>query len=112
SSAPKGIGVIYGQDIDPQLFKDQYEQALKNQRMQLKGGEVTVEQQNQLSDQTWQQLTEELELNKEADILGLNVTGEEIFDLCIGPNPDPLASQYLSDPKTHQIDKRGVKNFI
>ncbi len=112
STVPKGIGRIYGEDIDPQAFRDEYDQAIKNQKMQNKGGEITIEQQNQISDQIWAQLTDELELSHEADKLGLNVTGEEIFDLCIGPNPDPIAQQYLSDPKTKQIDKRGVKNFI
>ena len=111
-TTPKGIGMVFGEQIDPQTFKDRFELALKNQQMQNKSAEITVDQQEQMSDQVWQQLTNELEINHEADKLGLTVTGEEIFDLCIGPNPDPLATQYLSDPKTHQIDKKNVKSFI
>ena len=112
SSAPKGIGMVFGDQIDPQKFKDRYEGAIKNQRAQAKGGEISADQQDETNDQVWQQLTDELIINHETDKLGITVTGEEIFDLCIGPNPDPIAKQYLSDPKTHQIDKKGVKNFI
>jgi len=110
--APKGIGMVFGEEIDPQKFKDRFEESIKNQRSQAKGGELSIEQQDETSDQVWQQLTEELVLDHETDRLGITVTGEEIFDLCIGPNPDNLAKQYLADPKTHQIDKKNVKNFI
>ena len=112
SGQPKGIGLVFGEEIDPQKFKDRYEESIKNQRMQNKGEELTVDKQEETNDQAWQQYTEELILNHDAEKLGLTVTGEEIFDLCIGPNPDQLATQYLSDPKTHQIDRKNVKNFI
>jgi peptidyl-prolyl cis-trans isomerase D len=109
--APKGVGKIYGDYVDYQFFKERLDPAIRNQQQQNKG-ELSVAQQNQINDQIWQELVEEKILDKEASVLGLDVTGEEIYDLCIGPNPDQIAVQYLSDPKTHQINRPMIKKFI
>jgi len=112
NTGPKGVGMIYGKTIDEQEFKDRLDPAIKSQMQQKKGAGLSVEEQNQLNDQMWQELIDRKIMDKEASILGLDVTGEEIFDLCVGPNPDPSAAQYWGDPKTHTLNKPGFKHFI
>lgn len=113
---PKGIGRIYGEYIDPSGpdgYVERFQKALQNQRQSLKGNEtLSPGTENQISDQIWNEYVQEYILKRECQKLGIDVSGQEIIDLCVGANPHPLAMQYLSDPKTHSINRPQLLNFI
>lgn len=113
---PKGIGRIYGEYVQPNApdgYVERLQKALQNQRQSLKANEsLSPSTENQISDQIWNEYVQESLLKRECEKLGIDVSGQEIIDLCVGPNPHPLAVQYLSDPKTHAINRPQLLNFI
>ena len=44
-------------------------------------------------------------LNKEYEELGLDVSGDELYDFLLGSNMNPAVSQLFADPNTGQVDK-------
>lgn len=110
---PTGIGRIYGEDIDPATFQNQFATALQNRRAQLPPeASLTPAMEGALNDEIWQQIIEDRILADETQDLGLEVTGKEIMDLFVGPNPHPIAMQVFADPKTGQIDKQKAYQII
>lgn len=114
SNQPEGIGKIYGENIDPNEFRVKYENAIANYRAQLPPDEsISPALEGQISDEIWNQFVMERIYDKEWAALGLNVTGEEIMDLTVGPNPHPIAMQYLvSDRATGKYEKDKIYQFI
>lgn len=111
---PEGIGKIYGENIDPNEFRVKYENAIANYRAQLPPDEsISPALEGQISDEIWNQFIMERIYDKEWAAIGLNVTGEEIMDLTVGPNPHPIAMQYLvSDRETGKYEKDKIYQFI
>ena len=112
NSGPKGIGRVYGQELDPDEFKDRLAIGMRALAQQKKGAEISVAEQNQTNDQTWNEFVDQKILEKEAKTLGLEVSGEEVSDMILGLYPDPNATQNLEDPKTHKVDKKQIKGFL
>jgi peptidyl-prolyl cis-trans isomerase D len=114
SHGPKGIGMVYGEELEPKEFQSKYETALNNYRSQLPPEQsISPLQESQVNDQIWNQYVSETILQKELDKLGINVTGEEVMDLVIGPQIHPIALQYLTlDRKTGKYDKDQLYKFI
>src|SRR5207237_10836058 len=103
----KGIGQVFGEEINREEFGMKLQKALQGQAAQNGPDfEITPALEGQVNDQLWNEFVSSRIINKEAANLGLEVTGEEILDLCIGDNPHPLAQQALADKKTGKIDKQ------
>jgi peptidyl-prolyl cis-trans isomerase D len=111
-SGPKGIGEIFGEQLDEKKFQEEYQNILINRRRQSADAVITPEIEGQANDQAWEVIVSERIIEEEAGKLGLDVSANEIMDLCLGPNPHPLATSYLSDPKTGQIDKAQLYQFL
>jgi peptidyl-prolyl cis-trans isomerase D len=108
-NSQKGLGKIFGEEISQQEFGDKYQAALRATEQQKKGEPISLAEQNQINDQTWQDFIDDKIMDREAKALGLDVPGVEIYDMIIGPYPDATATQYLGDQKTHIINKAMYK---
>ena len=86
----KSVGSVNGTSIDGVAFSRMVDQVVENGRQQ----GYTIDQ---AREQVWQQKVEEILLTDEYDKLGIDVGKKELNDLLYGPNPSPIAKQYLGD---------------
>lgn len=110
NQGPKGIGKIYGDEIPPQFFQQKYEMAKQNQKQQMGNAELSPFIEGQISDQIWNQMVASAILERESHELGLEVTGNEIMDLTLGPNPHPIAKQFFTNKD--EYDRKQIYQFI
>ncbi|MCB2221057.1 MAG: peptidylprolyl isomerase [Bacteroidetes bacterium] len=106
------IAEVYGEEIPISVFNERYEQNLEAQKRNQNKEVLTPEEQFQLKQQTYDQMVQEIIVNKEYDKLGLEVTADELFEQIQGDNPHPYILQYFKDPQTQQYDPELVRNYI
>lgn len=111
NKGPKGIGEIFGQPVQQADFNEIKDQALKNFRQkQGQDANITPEIEGEINDQAWNEFVDKKILEKEYNEIGLNVTGNEILDLCVGANPHQIAMQYFYSQQ--KVDRQAVYQFI
>ena len=82
---------------------------------------LTDEQQRMIRENTWNQIVSEIILNKEYEELGLDVSGDELYDFLLGSNMNPAVSQLFrsqhgtgrqrKSPSDHQtIDRSSCRH--
>jgi peptidyl-prolyl cis-trans isomerase D len=106
------IAEVYGEEIPFSVFNERYEQNLEAQKRNQNKEVLTPEEQFQLRQQTYDQIVQEIIVNKEYDKLGLEVTADELFDQIQGDDPHPYILQYFKDPQTQEYDPELVRNYI
>ncbi len=83
----------------------------QNRVSQSQQGPVGNEQQRgALQDQVWQQMVNEIVFKNEYERIGMEVTGEEIYDMFTRPNPHPLVAQYFL--QNQQVSPDQVKQAL
>ena len=65
-----------------------------------------------LREQTWQQLVREKILDSQYKKLGIGVSTEEVDELVLGNNPHQIVQQLFTDPKTGAFNKSFLVNFL
>jgi peptidyl-prolyl cis-trans isomerase D len=107
----KTVGTVDGVDISIDEFGPKVDQSV-NQFKQQYGGSVNAQMQAMAVEQAWNGELANVLLSKEYDRLGLIVSGDELWDLLQGKNPSPIIKQYFSDPKTGEINRASLTQFL
>jgi len=105
------VGSVDGEEISIEEFGKKVEQS-EAQFKQQYGGSSNPQMQAMAVENVWNGEVANILLSKEYSRLGLNVSGEELFDLLQGKNPSPLIVQYFGNPKTGQVDRAAVLNSL
>ena len=106
------VGEVGGESIGIQEYQ---QKIMKNEDFikSMNGlSALTDEQQRMIRENTWNQIVSEIILNKEYEKLGLNVSGDELYDFLLGSNMNPAVSQLFADPNTGQVDKERARLII
>lgn len=106
------IGVIAGEKIAITEFNKKVEDNSEMQKANTGKGNLTAEENYQIRQQTWQQVVNEIVMNKQYDVLGVLVSVEELDELIRGKNPHQYIVQSFTDPQTGQFDQKAVNNFL
>ena len=106
------IGVIAGEKVAITEFNKKVDDNTEMQKANSGKGNLTAEESYQVRQQTWQQLVNEIVMNKQYDMLGISVSVEELDDLIRGKNPHQYIVQSFTDPKTGQFDPKAVNEFL
>jgi len=106
------IGTIAGEKIAITEFNKKVEENTEMQKTNSGKDNLTAEESYQVRQQTWQQVVNEIVMNKQFEILGISVSIEELDDLIRGNNPHQYIVQSFTDPKTGQFDQKAVNNFL
>ena len=106
------IGVIAGEKIAITEFNKRVDENSEIQKLNSKKENLTAEENYQVRQQTWQQVVNEIVMNKQYDMLGITVSVDELQDLVMGNNPHDAILRSFTDPKTGQFDKKAVTNFL
>lgn len=105
------VGTIAGEDIMYQDFQQKLEQARANFESQ-SGKSATEQDLQQIREQAWNQLINDLAFKKEYDALGLQVSPEELADMVQGNNVHPFIQQQFVNPQTKMFDKNLVIQYL
>lgn len=106
------VGEIAGESIS---IMDYQNRVAKNEEMvKMMNGTsaLTEEQQTMLRENTWQQMIMERLMNQEYDELGIQVSGDELYDMLLGDNMSPAVRQLFADPNTGAVDVEHARNVI
>lgn len=105
------VGTIAGQDIMYQDFQKKLEQARVTYEAQT-GRSANEQDLQQIREQAWNQLINELAFQKEYDALGLKVSADELVDMVQGNNIHPFIQQQFTNPQTRMFDKNMVVQYL
>lgn len=106
------IGKIDGTEIPAQSFNDRVAEQLQNRRDQQQAERITAQEEFQIRQQVWTQLTEELIMGNEFEKVGLIVTKEELSNEILGEEPNRFVQQSFRDPNSGTFNPEVVRNFL
>jgi peptidyl-prolyl cis-trans isomerase D len=103
---------VHGENISYSQFDARFEQNLEFQKRNQNKEVLTPEEMFQLRQQTFDQMVQQILLDREYEKLGLSVSSDELFDQIQGNNPHAYILQYFRDPETDQYKPEFVRNYI
>ncbi len=113
-SSTVNVGEIMGENILIQKFEETVELGKANWQSQNPNQILSQTILGQIRNQAWDQLTREMIMDNQFDILGLSVSDEEWMERISGVNVHPDISQIQSflDPNTGQFDRTKVLGYL
>jgi peptidyl-prolyl cis-trans isomerase D len=106
------IAEVAGEKINPTDFNKKVEENIAIRKQNSQKENLTATENYEVRQQTWNQVMNEIVMNKQYDELGVTVTADELKDLILGKNPHQYIQQSFKDPKTGQFDPKLVSNFL
>lgn len=106
------LAVIAGEKVAISEFNKKVEDNIDVQKANTGKDNITAEEATQIRQNTWQQMVNEIVMQKQFDKLGVDVSMEELQDMITGNNPHEYIKRSFTDPKTGVFDKKGVVNFL
>ena len=106
------IGVIAGEKLSAQEFNKKVEENIELQKANTGKENLTADEAFQIRQGTWQQVTNEIIMEKQYEKLGVSVSSDELNDLVRGKNPHSYILQSFTDPNTGKFDAKAVDNFL
>ncbi len=106
------IAEIAGKSIPYTEFETQVQKFEKFQ--QILSGRTSFDDDimNRIRMAVWENMVQDLVLEKEYKKTGIEVSEDELKELFIGENPHQLVIQYFGDPQTRQLNRSGLVQFI
>ncbi len=106
----ENVAVIAGHNVHYTEYEAAKEQLSEVAKMQ--GQNVNDEAfQSQLRNQLWQTLLMEYTLGEQAEEIGMNVTADELSELCIGANPHRIIRSIFADANGN-LDRAQLVRFL
>lgn len=106
------IGVVNGENISIQDFNRKFEDNAEATRKQRQTERLPQDELFRIRENTWNQVVQDMVMQKEYDKLGLLVTSEELFDQIQGSNPHPAVISNFQNPETGAFDRSMVLNYL
>jgi len=112
SSSDASVGEISGKDINVMDFEEKVQVQLTNYKLQSNSDNIDQNTTEQIREQSWNQLINEMVMNPQYEKLGLTCSPKELLDMVQGKNPHPQVKQAFTDPKTGVFSPSTVVNFL
>jgi len=106
------IGVVAGEKISVTDFNKKVEENTEIQKINSKKDNLSQEENYQVRQSTWNQMVNEIIMDKQQEELGISVSVDELDDLIRGKNPHQYIVQSFTDPNTGKFDQKAVNNFL
>ena len=106
------IAEIDGESIQYPDFQKKVEELSEVYKMNTQQTQIDENTWEQIREQVWQGYLQENIIGKATDKLGITVSSEELFDLVQGNNPHPIIQQLFKNPKTGEVDKSSIIQFL
>ena len=98
---------IAGESVNIRDFQTRFNHNLEVTKMMSGQNSIPSDQMDKIREQVWQQMVQEIVMNREYDELGISLTSQELFDMVQGNNIDPTIRQLFTG-KDGQFDKDNV----
>ncbi|MFN0189195.1 MAG: SurA N-terminal domain-containing protein [Bacteroidia bacterium] len=112
SSSDANIGEIDGKKVNVMDFEEKVQVQLNNYKLQSNSDNVDQNTTEQIREQTWNQLINDMVLTPQYEKLGITCSPKELLDMVQGKNPHPQVKQAFTDPKTGVFNPANVSNFL
>jgi peptidyl-prolyl cis-trans isomerase D len=106
------IGKVYGQSLSVVQFQKRLAEMEETYKKRNKSTSIDETTMNQIIDQTWTMMIDELLMEKEYKNLGIAISDEELKDITIGKNKNQQIKEAFTDPKTGQFRMDYLKQYI
>ncbi len=106
------LGEVAGEKVAYDEYSKRFEQNVNQFKQQSGQSNLNAQFTAYIQENTWNQQVSGIILNKEIEKLGLTVSGDEAQSMVSGNNPNPQIVQAFGDPKTGQLDKAKLNNFL
>lgn len=103
NSSRNKVGEIAGESISIMDYQNKVNKNEEAVKMMNGSSALNEEQQSMLRENTWQQMVMEIVMNREYDELGINVSGDELYDMLLGDNMNPSVRQMFGNADPSQI---------
>jgi len=105
------VAIIAKESISIKDFQNKVKHNQNISQMMSGKSALSSEQMDRVREQTWQQLIQEIVMNKEYEALGLDVDSQELFDLVQGENISPIIRQIFKD-ENGNVDKTRILGIL
>lgn len=105
-------GSINGYEITYPEYQTKVDEAIQNYQLQYNTTNIPEQTMTQLRNDAWNQYVQEKLMGEQYNILGINVTKQELYDLFQGDNPHPVVQQQFQDPTTGTFNPQQIALFI
>lgn len=112
SASNNQVGEVAGETIDIQSFNAKVEENANNFKQQMGQSSLSTQMMAYVVENTWNQTVSQILLEKELNLLGLQVGKTELNDMISGKNPDPQVLQAFGNPQTGQINRDQLNQFL
>ncbi len=112
SASNNQVGEVAGETIDIQSFNAKLEENANNFKQQMGQSSLSTQMMAYVVENTWNQTVSQILLEKELNLLGLQVGKTELNDMISGKNPDPQVLQAFGNPQTGQINRDQLNQFL
>jgi len=112
SRSKQNVAEINGKRVGYPTFQNRILYIEKVLKAQYRVSTLDQEMAESARTQAWQELLQEMILQKEYDRLGLKVSYPEFSDLVQGPNPHPIIMQMFANPETGTLDRLQLSEFL
>ncbi|TAF82943.1 MAG: peptidylprolyl isomerase [Sphingobacteriales bacterium] len=102
ADAQSEVGTAAGVAIDYKSFNERVEQ--NSQQFKAQMGSLNAQMMGYVVENTWNQMTSKIILDKQTEKIGLTVGKTELYDVMF-VNPNQQMAQIFTDPKTGQFNK-------
>jgi len=106
------IAEIDGVSVQYPEFQKKVEELSEIYKMNTQQAQIDENTWEQIREQVWQGYLQENILGKATGNLGITVGSDELFDLVQGANPHPIIQQLFRNPKTGEVDKSIILQFL
>jgi peptidyl-prolyl cis-trans isomerase D len=106
------IAEVFGKSVpytDYETLVNELEEIQKLQTGQTSLDEATMDQ---IRNVTWENMIQDMLLEKQYAKLGIDVSPEELRDLIMGENPHPAIAQLFTDPQTGIFNRQAFNTFM
>jgi len=106
------VAIVDGQSIGIREYQDAVE--AMNNNYKSRGAALTEDQQNQVRQMVFDQMTGTILLDNQSNKVGFVVSKDELADLVMGNNISPVIKQisYFQNPQTKAFDKNNLIQFL
>ena len=109
----ENVAVIAGHKVHYTEYEAAKDQLTEVYKIESGSNDINEEMSLQIRNQVWQMLLMDYTLREQADKIGMNVTAEELSELCIGANPHQLIRQRRAFyDETGNFNRFALINFL
>ncbi|MDE5420107.1 SurA N-terminal domain-containing protein [Labilibaculum sp. DW002] len=99
---------IAGESVNIRDFQNRFNHNLEVTKMMGGQNSIPSDQMDKIREQVWQQMVQEIVMNREYDELGISISSDELFDMVQGRNIDPTIRQIFQN-ENGLVDKDQVR---